>query len=174
MLLNDLFKNTNKDHIEYEILKESLLLIEEITKSVNERKRESENKTVIQEVQQILKGKYNINTNINRNFLIDVAVKLSFPLLKISNESYKIMMFDDIIFLVEMKGKGYVVLLYNLIQLINKTGNDIELRVVYKKKIGNLVLSFKENFECNEIINIILNQTQQEILNLLNKGKFYK
>jgi hypothetical protein len=58
MLLNDLFKNTNKEHIEYEVLKESLKLIEEITLSVNENKKKNDNKIILNELQQILKGIY--------------------------------------------------------------------------------------------------------------------
>jgi hypothetical protein len=67
----------NTENIEYENFKIQLKSIEEITLSVNENKKKSDSKNQILDLQQLLKGKYQLNEDIDRVFLREINIKLT-------------------------------------------------------------------------------------------------
>jgi hypothetical protein len=127
MLLNDLLKNTLKENIEYHSIEESLKLIEHITLSVNENKKKNDNKIILKEVSNLLKGEFNISLNNDFRELIRECnmVKFTFKHKKIENEAFRLLVFNDFILLYEessnkMKKKKIFLFFFYFMQNLTK------------------------------------------------------
>jgi hypothetical protein len=168
----DILKNTEKGHVEYEGIKQSLEIIKEIAKSVNDSKKEMDNQNTIKDLIQNFKGKYNISTEVNRELSRELSTKFSFSTLKINEENYKIMIFTDIFVLIDknsVKRRNFI-FFYLLSNIIEKSLLDLKLEVIYNNQKEVIQLSFSSENENNDINDFIILQTEQQNLLLLNKG----
>jgi hypothetical protein len=76
MLLTDILKYTNKEHVEYQILEEALNCILESATKVNEGKRQNDNQKVIKDLQIKFKGRYNSLVQPTRQFIKEGIIHL--------------------------------------------------------------------------------------------------
>jgi hypothetical protein len=55
--------------------------------------------------------------------------------------------FDDMFLINDQKSKNFFIFYYNFIKIMNKNNNSIDIKVIYKKKIGKNINFLKENKE---------------------------
>jgi hypothetical protein len=109
---------------------------------------------------------------MKKELIREINIKLTFNTLKIQNESYKLILFSDILILYEINNKTekknfiFFMLFLKIKEIKN---NEIEVEVIYKNK-ETVTFQFYSKYETNDVKNIIYNQIEQLNLFLLNNG----
>jgi hypothetical protein len=170
MLLTDVLKFTPSDHVEYESIKESLRIMEEIALSINESKKVFDNESAMKELIQNLKGKYNISSEIDRQLIRDYNIKLMFPSLKIINEEYKLLCFNDILALYDTKKKKNHIFFIVFIKLKEKLNDELHFDIIYNNNKEKIIFQFKIISDIPDFLDTFNNLSEKQNLNLLNNG----
>jgi hypothetical protein len=167
----DILKNTPEEHVEYESIKESLKIMEEIAASVNESKKDFDNQNLNKELQQNFKGKYTFE--INREFVKESFIKLTFLSQKIQEEPFRFLVFNDILVLYDhtKKYKRNFMFFLVLTRIKEKVNNDLVLEVVHNNTKESITLTFTIVQDLIDAVDNLNIQTEEQNLININKGK---
>jgi hypothetical protein len=174
MLIQDILKNTPEEHFEYEKIQKVLTFIEELTISINESKRKLDTENSIKELMLNFKGKFQISESVNRDYLFkEYFIKFSFPNLKLNEENYKVMIFSDLIALIDLKNKttnnsNNYLFYYYFLKMVNIKDNEVIFDYIYNNNKETVLIKFNNQMDMKDALDLIKGQIELSNLKLLN------
>eukprot|EP01080_Neovahlkampfia_damariscottae_P010376 gene10376-2905_t len=130
LLLRELIKNTDKSHVDYQNLISAKLKIEQVTKEINEKKRQHEHGQLVKRVSKDLDI---VDLDIEkRTFIHEDLVNLTIQIVGQKKPEYEkrqflIFLFEDLLIFFKVKGSGSVMNNLNNLNIFKKSSSTSSL-----------------------------------------------